>query len=78
MGINGDVTFCLSKFEAKFKINNCVLLIFQINKNMHDIIKNQTKHQFGMIFFQKTFVVNHLRSFKNRMMLIMCISMLIM
>jgi hypothetical protein len=77
MGINGDINFCLSKFEVKFEINNFIRIMFWINKILHDTIKNWTKHQFGMIFFQKTFVFNHLRSFKNMMMLIMCISMLV-
>jgi hypothetical protein len=76
MGINGDITFCLSKFEVKFKINNWVCIMFWINKILHDTIKNRTKYQFGMIFFQKTFVLHHLKSFKNMMMLIMFISML--
>jgi hypothetical protein len=37
--------------------------MLQINKILHDTIKNQIKHQFGMIFFQKTFVLNHSRNF---------------
>ncbi len=43
MGTNGDATFCLSKFEVKFKTNNCVLFMFWVNKILHDTIENQTK-----------------------------------
>jgi hypothetical protein len=43
MGIDGDVTFCLSKFKMKSKTRNCVFLTFWVNKVLHDTIKNQTK-----------------------------------
>ncbi len=65
MGANGQTMFCSPKFEVKFETKNGVIFMFMANKVLHCTIKNQRGNQYGMAFFQKTYVLNHLRSVKG-------------
>jgi hypothetical protein len=39
--------------------------MFRANKVLHYIMKNQGGNQYGMAFFQKKIVLNHLKSLKG-------------
>jgi hypothetical protein len=65
MWTDGQLMFCLPKFEVKFKTKNGAIFIFMAYKVFHCTMKNQVKNQYGMAFFQKTFILNYLRSLKG-------------
>jgi hypothetical protein len=64
MGTNGW-TFCLLKFEVKFETKIGAIFMFKADKVLHYIVKNQGGNQCGMSFFQKNYVLNHLKSLKG-------------
>jgi hypothetical protein len=53
--------FICQKFETK----NGAIFMFRAYKILHCTMKNQGENQYGMAFFQKKFVLNHLRSLKG-------------
>jgi hypothetical protein len=65
MGANGRAMFCLPKFEVKFETRNVTIFMFRADKVLHYTIKNQRGNQYGMAFFQKKSVLNHLKSLKG-------------
>jgi len=65
MGGNGRTTFCLPKFELNFETKNVAIFMFRVDKILHCTMKNQGGNQYGMAFFQKQFVLNHLKSLKG-------------
>jgi hypothetical protein len=65
MGANGGVTFCLPEFEVKFETRNGAIFMFRADKVLHSTMKNQGGNQYGMAFFQKNSVLNHLKSLKG-------------
>ncbi len=65
MGRNGGTTFCLPKFDVNFETKNVAIFMFRVDKVLHSIMKNQGRNQYGMTFFQKQFVLNHLKSLKG-------------
>jgi hypothetical protein len=64
MGRNGGTTFCLPKFDVNFETKNVAIFMFMANK-VHCTMKNQGGNQYGMAFFQKKIVLNHLKSLKG-------------
>jgi hypothetical protein len=62
MGTNGQTTFCLLEFEVKFETKNGAIFMFRVDKNFHCTMKNQGRNQYNMAFFQKNYVLNHLKS----------------
>jgi hypothetical protein len=62
MGANGRTMFCLPEFEVKFETRNGAIFMFKADKVLHCTMKNQGENQYGMAFFQKEFVLNHLKS----------------
>jgi len=65
MGVDNQATFCLLKFEVNFETKNGAIFMFRAIKILHYTMKNQGKNQYGMAFFQKNNVLNHLRSLKG-------------
>jgi hypothetical protein len=65
MGANGRAKFCLPKFEVKFETKNGEIFMFRVDKKIHCTMKNQGGSQYGMAFFQKNCVLNHLKSLKG-------------
>jgi hypothetical protein len=65
MGTNGQITFYLPKFEVKFETKKGAIFMFKAYKVLHWTMKNQGGNQYGMAFFQKQFVLNHLESLKG-------------
>ncbi|KAH9569624.1 hypothetical protein CY35_02G000100 [Sphagnum magellanicum] len=65
MGANGGATFCLPEFEVKFETRNGAIFMFRADKVLHSTMKNQRGNQYGMAFFQKNSVLNHLKSLKR-------------
>jgi hypothetical protein len=65
MGANGWTMFCLSKFEVKFETKKETIFMFRVDKIVHCTMKNQWGNQYGMAFFQKHYVLNHLKSLKG-------------
>ncbi len=65
MGTNGLTTFCLPEFDVKLEKKNGAIFMFKANKVFHCAMKNQIRNQYGMNFFQKNYVLNHLKSLKG-------------
>jgi hypothetical protein len=65
MGANGQTMFCLPKFEVKLETKNGAIFMFKAYKVFHCTMKNQGRNQYGMAFFQKHYVLNHLKSLKG-------------
>ncbi len=65
MGTYGQSMFYLSKFEVKFETKNGAIFMFRVDKVLHCIMKNQRRNQYGMTFFQKTYILNYLKSLKR-------------
>jgi hypothetical protein len=65
IGANGRTMFCLPEFEVKFETRNGGIFMFRADKVLHCTIKNQGGNQYSMAFFQKKFVLNHLKSLKG-------------
>ncbi len=57
--------FVLLEFEVKFETRNGTIFMFRVDKVLHCTMKNQGGNQYGMAFFQKHFVLNHLKSLKG-------------
>jgi hypothetical protein len=64
-GTNGQITFYLLEFEVKFETKNGAISMFKAYKVFHWTMKNQRGNQYGMAFFQKQFVLNHLKRLKG-------------
>jgi hypothetical protein len=62
MGANGRVMFCLTKFEVNFDTRNGAIFMFRADTVIHYTMKNQGGNQYGMAFFQKKSILNHLKS----------------
>jgi hypothetical protein len=65
MGVNGRTMFCLPEFEVKFETRNGTIFMFRADKVLHCTMKIQGRNQYGMTFFQKNYVLNHLKSLKG-------------
>ncbi len=65
MGTNGWAMFCLPKFEVKFETRNGAIFMFRADKVLHCTMKTQKENQYGMTFFQKKILLNHLKSLKG-------------
>jgi hypothetical protein len=57
--------FVLPEFEVKFETRNGTIFMFKADKVLHCTMKNQGGNQYGMAFFQKNSVLNHLKSLKG-------------
>ncbi len=64
-GINGQIMFCLREFEVKFETKNGAIFMFKVDKILQCTMKNQGGDQYVMTFFQKNYVLNHLKSLKR-------------
>ncbi len=65
MGTNGRAMFCLPEFEVKFETRNGAIFMFKADKVLHCTMKTQKENQYGMTFFQKKILLNHLKSLKG-------------
>ncbi len=65
MGVNGQATFYLPKFEVKFETKNGAIFMFKVDKVFHYAVINQRRNQSSMAFFQIFFVLYHLKSLKR-------------
>jgi hypothetical protein len=65
MGANVRITFCLPEFEVKFETKNGAIFMFKTNKVFDCTMKNQGGNQYDIAFFQKSYVLNHLKSLKG-------------
>jgi hypothetical protein len=57
--------FCLPKFEVKFETKNGAIFMLKADEVLHYTMKNQGGSQYNMTFFQKNYVLNHLKSLRG-------------
>jgi len=57
--------FYLPKFEVKFGTKNGAIFMFKVDKVLYCTMKNQGRNQYGMTYFQKTYILNYLKSLKG-------------
>jgi len=55
----------LLEFKVKFRTRNGRIFMFHVDKVLHYIMKNQSGNQYGVAFFQKTFVFKYLMNFNE-------------